>query len=195
MTWRTRLKQIIDQTPGVTPHSLAKAAGLNPSTVRDNLRGTSPSIDNLQKICDVLGISLATLVGDEQPELQLPIVGFASAGEGWEPVDGTHPEHFSLSLGPGDHITIEVRGHSMTPVYRDGDILVGARRFGPDFQDVIGLDCIVLTHSGAGYLKTLRRGTLLHRYTLRSYNPMADDIEDVRLHWVAPVKFIARSKR
>ena len=89
-------------------------------------------------------------------------------------------------------ITIEIRGDSMSPVYRSGDKLI-CRRHLRAFDNLIGLDCAVLTEDGQGYVKILRRGTRPNRYNLKSYNVAQEDIENVKLAWAAPVVWIKRS--
>jgi len=179
--------------------SLSLRAGLHPTTLQSIItKGSSPSIDNFISICNALGISPSELLNDEAaPRLSIPIVGFVSAGEGWTPIDNaTGPEDkIEFDLGAHDTIGIEVRGDSMSPVYRNGDFLICYRQFGPNADNCIGLDCVVRTADGRSFVKILKRGGRPGRFTLKSYNPMVDDIEDVALSWAAPVAWIRRSAR
>jgi phage repressor protein C with HTH and peptisase S24 domain len=194
--WRTELKRIIDDTPGLSMKGVSLKAGLSESFVRDVInRGADPSAENLAAICSVIGITPYDLQSGSEPVKRvIPVVGIVSAGEGWTNVDdGTDTVEFEL--GPHDSIAIEVRGDSMVPVYRSGDTLICHRQFGPHADNLIGLDCVVRTADGRNFVKILRRGTRPGRFNLRSYNSAVDDIEDVALAWVAPVAWIKRGRR
>lgn len=83
----------------------------------------------------------------------------------------------------------------MAPVYREGDLLIGAKRTGKSADNLLGLDCIVVTEDGERYVKFLARGTARGAFNLRSYNPAHKDIENVRLSWAAPILWVKRSQR
>ncbi len=195
--WRTRLKTIIDETPGLTMKSLSLRAGLGATALHDILRrGTSPSVDTLVAVAKVLGIKPSQLIdGDENIKLTIPVVGIVSAGEGWTPVDDGVDGNVEFELGAHDTIAVEVRGDSMAPVYRNGDMLICHRRFGPNADNLIGLDCVIRTAKGDNFVKILKRGSRPNRFNLKSYNPVVDDIEEVALAWVAPVAWIKRGAR
>lgn len=195
--WRTRLKSLIDETPGLTMKGLSLKAGLHASTVQSILtKGTAPSVENFLAICQAMGITPAQLLeGSERSKLTIPVVGVVSAGEGWTPFDDNTNEAVEFELGAHDTIAVEVRGDSMAPVYRNGDVLICHRRYGPNADNLIGLDCIVRTAKGENYVKILKRGSRHGRFNLKSYNPVVDDIEDVPLAWAAPVAWIKRGAR
>jgi phage repressor protein C with HTH and peptisase S24 domain len=197
--WRTRLQRLIDETPGLSMKGVSLRAKLGATAVHDILeRGADPKISTLTAIATALGVPLTTLLGDEAPvHSSIPIVGFVSAGEGWTPIDNaTGPDDVvDFDLGAHDAIGIEVRGDSMAPVYRNGDYLVCYRQFGTNADNCIGLDCVVRTQDGRHFVKILKRGSRPGRFNLKSYNPVADDIEDVTLSWVAPVAWIRRGGR
>lgn len=172
---------------------LSLAAGLSETKVRDVIRrGHSPSVESFLAICEAAKVDPNyILFGDEPPRVEVPVVGIASAGEGWTPIIN-ESEHIEFALSNEDMITIEIRGDSMSPVYRSGDKLI-CRRHLRAFDNLIGLDCAVLTEDGQGYVKILRRGTRPNRYNLKSYNVAQEDIENVKLAWAAPVVWIKRS--
>jgi transcriptional regulator with XRE-family HTH domain len=197
--WRKRLQEIIDGTPGLSMKAVSVRAGLNPSAVHDIIkRGNAPSIESFLAICRALGVSPSQLLeGESRASVTIPIVGFVSAGEGWTSLDGaTGPEDaIEFELGAHDTIGLEVRGNSMAPVYRNGDFLICFRQFGPNADNCIGRDCVVRTADGRNFVKILKRGSRPGRFNLKSYNPVADDIEDVALAWAAPVAWIKRGGR
>lgn len=192
MTWRQRLAEVTDHFEGGMK-GLSLAAGLSETKVRDVIRrGHSPSVESFLAICEAAKVDPNyILFGDEPPRVEVPVVGIASAGEGWTPIIN-ESEHIEFALSNEDMITIEIRGDSMSPVYRSGDKLI-CRRHLRAFDNLIGLDCAVLTEDGQGYVKILRRGTRPNRYNLKSYNVAQEDIENVKLAWAAPVVWIKRS--
>lgn len=192
--WRERLRAIIDGPPKLDMKAVSLKAGLGATFVRDLLeKNRTPSVNNFVAVCEAVGASpLALIYGDETPRVSVPVVGIASDGEGW--VAGPDPslDLINLALSNEDMIGIEVRGSSMSPVYRDGDKLMCSRHFGRFIDNLIGLDCAILTTDGRGFIKILKRGTRPGLYTLKSYNPHVDDIENVSIEWAAPIKYIAR---
>jgi SOS-response transcriptional repressor LexA len=198
--WRSRLKRLIDETPGLTMKAVSLRANLGATAVHDILeRGSDPKVSTLVAISSALGIPVTALLGEEHDHkpASIPIVGFVSAGEGWTPIDNaTGPEDkVDFDLGAHDTIGIEVRGDSMSPVYRNGDFLICYRQFGPNADNCIGLDCVVRTADARHFVKILKRGSRPGRFNLKSYNPLVDDIENVALSWAAPVAWVRRSGR
>lgn len=181
--------------------ALSLAAGLSETAVRSMLKlGHKPSIDKIEAIAGVLGMSLAELLeGDAGTYQRVRVLGYASSGEGWLPFDDEHTtapvEHIELRIEGGDPIAVQVRGDSMAPVYRDGDWLIGARRAGRAVDNLIGLDCILMTAKGERFIKFLTRGMVRGAYNLRSYNPTYKDLENVKISWAAPILLIKRSER
>lgn len=169
------------------------AAGLSPSGVRDMItRSKNPGINSVQAVARVLGKSLSELVeGDAGPVQQVPVVGCVSAGELWTPIDDGL-EYEPLRVDGGEPVAVRVRGDSMAPVYRHGDVLVGPKRAHAP-ERFVGHDCIVVTEKDERLLKFLARGTMPGRFNLRSYNPANKDIENVKLAWVAPIMWVRRA--
>lgn len=194
VTWRDRLRLIIDGPPKLDMKAISLKAGLGATFVRDILeKGRTPSIDNFIAMCGAIGASPLTLLyGDDAPRLTVPIVGVISANENWTQVPEARLDPIEVALSGEDLIGIEVRGDSMSPVYRDGDRLLCQRQYGRFIDNLVGLDCAVLTSDGKGYVKILKRGTRPGRYNLKSYNPHVDDIENQLIEWAAPIKWIRR---
>lgn len=147
-------------------------------------------------IARLAGMTVAEFFhSNEQPRL-IPIVGYVGGGDRFTPVDDHAPgaaiEHVSLSLGDENQVAVRVRGPSMSPVYRDGDVIIGVRLTSRSLANAINLDCIVMTADGDGYVKRVLKGTKPGRFRLRSYNPDYADIEDVAIAWAAPVSWVGR---
>ena len=94
------------------------------------------------------------------------------------------------SLGD-DMVAVLVDTMELEPTFRRGDVLCGRRMLGHNLDNVIGRDCIVVTKDGERHIRTLQRGSKPNRYTLRSLR-RSDDIQDVRVEWVAPITMILR---
>lgn len=156
-----------------------------------------PRGDAISKLAVVLGVHEYWLRTGKGPRVSsAQLVGYISAGEEFYPIDDFAPgagfEDVTLSLDVADPIAIRVRGSSMSPVYRNGDDLFCSRERGVSIESVVGRDCVVLTKDGAGYVKQLRPGNA-GRFTLRSYNPAYEDIENVDIEWAAPIMVIRRA--
>lgn len=200
-TWRDRLKEILKERPDLSMKSLSLKAGLSESGVRDILsRGVAPTVETFIAIASAAGVPPGWLLnGDERLKIQIPLVGYASGGEGWTPfhedaVKGTH-DQVEFELGDHDVIAIEIRGDSMAPVYRDHDVLFCQRRAAHYAHNLIGCDCVVRTSDDQHFVKILKKGSRPGRFNLKSYNPVFDDIEDVQLAWAAPIVWIKRGGR
>ncbi len=177
---------------------LSLAAGLGETAVRDMLQKvTSPRVDTIVAVADQLGITLTELLeGRPDGPRRAAVIGYVSAGEGWTPFDGDGPvDEVEINIEGGAPVALIVRGDSMSPVYRDGDILVGAKRATTNALGLIGSDCVVETRAGARYVKFVAKGSVRGRYDLKSYNPVHPDIENADLAWAAPIGIVIRAKR
>jgi phage repressor protein C with HTH and peptisase S24 domain len=190
--WRKRLRSVIEHR-SLNMKQLSLAAGLGETAVRDALeRGQTPKIDNFAALAKALGLSLSELYEGEAAVAQaIQIIGAVSAGESWLPIDDGLGE-IEMRVD-GDPVALEVRGDSMVPVYRPGDVLVGAKRHDTGIKQLVGQDCIVLTSTGERYVKYLQKSPARGHFTLRSYNPAHADIETVKLSWAAPILWIKRA--
>ena len=81
----------------------------------------------------------------------------------------------------------------MSPVYRDGEVLVCSKINSQDFSYGLNKDCVLETAAGEGYIKILKPGSVPNLFNLRSYNPYFDDIVDVEIKWAAPVLWVYRN--
>lgn len=172
--------------------------GVEQATVSRWEKGSPVARKHQDAIAELAGMSVAEFFHSSASPRLIPIIGYVSGGESFTPVADHEPgggiDHVLLDMGDdADQIGVRVRGNSMQPVYRDGDSVIGTRLRSQSLTKAIGKDCIIMTAKGEGYLKILRRGSKAGLFTLRSYNPAYDDIEDVRINWVAPVKWVGRA--
>ena len=187
-----RLKEIMRQK-GITQEQLADMVEAHPMTISKLVRGTMRLSDVwVEKIATALNISPAELF--EVPRT-VPVVGYVGAGDEIIPIDdhalgaGLDEVELPLPLGK-DAVAVIVRGNSMYPAYREGDIIVYEKKFEGDLTPLIGRECIVRLEDGRSYVKELARGSGPGLWTLISHN--APPIPDVRLAWAAPVTFVKR---
>lgn len=199
--WRRHLADYLASNPEVTKKGLSLAAGLNETFIRDVLarEDSSPRLDSLRALAHAMNMPFMEFVeGIQGPVMEIPIVGYVSAGESWSPIDDLAPgasfDLVEFSIDGADPIGLGVRGDSMQPVYHEGDTLIASRLHGANINDALQQDCIIKTATGDTYVKVLRRGSKAGLYTLRSYNPSYPDIENVALEWVAPVRWVKRSR-
>lgn len=179
--------------------SISVKAGISPGWLSDTLNDkSSPKISVFLKLAEALDVPAAFLLeGDERFRITVPLVGIVSGGDGWTPVESSHRdacEKATFELGDHDMIALDVRGDSMSPVYRDRDQIFCQRRFGASIHNLMGQDCVIETANGEHFVKILEKGSKPNLYRLRSYNLYYKDLEDVALKWAAPVVWIKRGR-
>lgn len=195
--WLEKLTRVMEER-GLKSKPLSLAAGLNETYLRDVLqKGAEPTVAKLEALADALGLPITYFFSDEEMVWpQIRVVGYAAGGEEWRPIDDGEElptvDFASLDLQSDDPIAIRVRGHSMSPVFRDGDDLICQRHKGSDISQALNRDCVVKTMDGRFWVKTVLRGTIRNTYRLRSYNPGFEDMDNVALDWAAPVVWIKR---
>lgn len=75
-TFSQRLREVIDADPNLTESGLARAAGLDNSTIRQLLSGKAqnPRLDTAMKICRALGTTLEQFMGRDFDPVQAEIL-------------------------------------------------------------------------------------------------------------------------
>jgi repressor LexA len=148
----------------------------------------------MERIAKALEVEPADLISERAPRQKtVPLVGYVGAGAMYypDPVAGPWVGFDEVEAPPGvdDVVAVKARGDSMSPVYRDGDLLY-FRRNGQLVHEFVGRDCVVQVRNGPVYVKTLARSRVDGLYTLRSYN--SADVENVDIEWAAPILWIRR---
>ena len=126
---------------GLSASALAKRAGLDSTTFNKSKRVTRdgklrwPSTESVSKVLTAVNattVEFVTYLGSAEPERRrrMPVIGYAMAGKDGYFDDAGYPagsgwdEVAFPDLEDPHCYALEVTGDSMTPVYRDGDIII-----------------------------------------------------------------------
>lgn len=185
---------------------LARRAGLDPTTFNKSKRNAGdgrprwPSTESLSKVIQSTGTSLeefTALVRGDGDELSpargtasVPLLGFAQAGTGGYFDDAGFPvgqgwDEISLpTTGDEAVYALEVSGHSMMPLYRDGDVVIVS----PSSSVRRGDRVVVRTRDGEVMAKILQRRTS-RSIELGSVNPDYPDLHFAveQIEWMARI--------
>ena len=176
------------EAKGWSQLDLAKAAGTSQQNVDRLESGVVRHSRYLPAILKALGLSEETVTGG------VSLVGFVGAGA----------EMFSFDTQDGDEtlgdverpqgatdttVAVRVRGDSMKPAYKDGDLLYYDQQSNGDLTHLAGHDCVVRLGDGRTFVKELRLTG--GRFWLHSHN--AEPMLDVSIAWAAKVKWVMKA--
>lgn len=204
MLTHTDVWQAIDSlaaSHGCSVSALARRAGLDPTTFNKSKRISPqgkprwPSTESLSKILEATGDSLSDFVrltGQRQSShggRRVMVSGLAQAGSAAR-LDGHRPRRMARKavllpdLDDPSVFALEISGDSMTPVYRDGDVIV----LSPSAPIRRGDRVVVKTHGGEIIAKQLVMQTS-RRVRLQPLNPASPGRELRRneIAWMARV--------
>lgn len=178
---------------GAKATSLSLKVGTNRTLVKNLLeKSQDVQLGTLTKLAGALEVPL----GDLLAAPRVPIAGYIGAGGTIVFEDLGHDETVLRPPGiSGSLVALAVRGSSMLPKYKDGDIIYIQRTHDGVLPDYIGEDCAVRLTGGETYIKQLMAGSEEGRFTLLSLN--ADPMENVEVEWATLVRFVmpARSRQ
>jgi transcriptional regulator with XRE-family HTH domain len=175
------------EAKGWKQSDLARAVGTSQQNIDRIEKGVITHSRSLPKICEALGLAPAN------NGHVTPLVGYVGAGA----------EMFSFDVHDGDEplgevekpqgatdttVAVQVRGDSMKPAYKDGDLLYYDQQSNGDLTHLVGHDCVVRLADGRTFVKELRRTA--GRFWLHSHN--ADPMLDVSIAWAAKVKWVLK---
>ncbi|MEF2072644.1 S24 family peptidase [Consotaella aegiceratis] len=189
---------------GMSPSGLARRAGLDPTTFNKSKRTASdgrprwPSTESIAKVFQATGSNMEDFVelmgGAGSPSrlrsIAVPLLGLAQAGGGGFFDDAGFPigqGWDEIRLPPTDEeavYALEVSGHSMMPLYREGDIVIVS----PSASLRRGDRVVVKTRDGEVMAKVLQRKTA-RTVELSSFNPDYPDRQfDLdQIEWMARI--------
>lgn len=184
-TVRENLQRVMQRT-GKKPTTLSLAVGSNRTLVKDLLEKASDvQLGTLVKLAGALDVSLSELIA--APRVR--IAGYIGAGG--EVIFEEHETGDTVMRPPGvsgDLFALMVRGSSMLPKYRDGDVIYIQRQHDGVIPEDIGEDCAVQVEGAGLYIKQLVKGSDEGRFTLLSLN--APPMENVEVEWATPVLLV-----
>ncbi len=127
-----------------------------------------------------------------QVRRRIPVVGYVGAGETIFAMDDHSPgAGMDETEPPPDEgeggFAVKVRGSSMAPRFKDGELIGYSREKGLNPERCYGTECVVQTVDGRKLVKLLERGSRAGVFTLVSINAAVPIEHDVELEWIAPV--------
>lgn len=182
-----------------TAADAARAFGWSPITYRaheSGLRGLRR--DAATRYAAAFGVSEAWLLTGEGapdgPRPMVPVVGYVGAGAEVHLFEGDQSseqiDEADAPPGADEHVeAVIVRGDSMTPAFRNRDVIY-YRNIRGEPEQLIGRECVIRLMDGRTFVKILMRGGAPGLFTLFSYN--APLIADVAVEWAVPVKWVMR---
>jgi repressor LexA len=150
--------------------------------------------DKLRELAVRYGIIDQKAAAADERGATIPIMGYIGAGDEVDPdfeqapPDGFDQVVVDLDLPP-DTVAFEVRGGSMWPRWKAGDLIIVQRRR-RDPAALIGEEAAVSVIGEDGYrryVKKLAAGPRRGSFNLESVNAAAPTIVGARLAWASPV--------
>jgi transcriptional regulator with XRE-family HTH domain len=178
---------------GITQQQVADAMGIDKMTVYKLESGRMKmTADYIQGFAKALQCSATDLMDTKKT---VPLVGYVGAGAEVYAIDdhakGAGLEEVEGHAGlPENTVALRVRGDSMYPAYKDGDLIYYARDC--DFDPaLLGKECIVKLRDGRLFVKELKRGMRDGLFRLTSYN--APEIEGVEIEWACRIEWVKKA--
>jgi len=174
MTMGERIKKMREQR-GITQSELAEICKVSDKAVSTWENGRNiPRMGAIQRMADYFGVPKSAIIENiATPEdaVRIPVLGKIPAGvplsaiediEGWEELSP------SMLRGGKEYIALAVKGDSMLPEYRNGDVLVLRKQDDCETGD----DCAVMVGNEDATFKRIRRNE--KGITLQPLNPAYD---------------------
>jgi len=189
----------------LSPSGLAKKSGLDPTTFNKSKRVTPdgrarwPSTESVAKALAATSVSFDTfvsLISDANGATKsVPMLGLAQAGSGDHFDDAGFPagkgwDEIGFPSVSDDHAyALEISGDSMTPTYRDGDIVVVS----PAAPVRRGDRVVARTRKGEMLVRELKRQTG-KQVELKSFNSEHPErtIANGDLEWIARIVWVSQ---
>ncbi|WP_419001536.1 LexA family protein [Acidaminococcus intestini] len=178
---------------GWKQYELAQKMDLNPAALNKIENGKrSIKEEEISKVAQIFGISTDTLLGvnTPRPGNRIPILGTVVAGQpayaaenivGWEEVT----DKMSMQ---GKLFALKVKGSSMGPEFKEGDIVIVREQ--PDIES--GDIAVVLINGDEATLKKVKKdpnGLFLYAFNQAVYEPHFYSNNDIE---TLPVRIVGR---
>ena len=180
--------KVLRESMGLYQKDVAAAIGVDRTTYVKYERGDSePSFQVLNRLAEFFGVSTDYLLG-RQPNpdtpsstggIWVPVLGKVAAGIPIEAIQEIEDyEEISMdTASKGEHFALRIRGDSMEPRIKDGDVVIVRRQ--PDCND--GDVAVVLVDGEAATVKRIKKrpeGLMLIPNNT-AYEPMFYSNEDI----------------
>lgn len=188
---------------GTSPTTAAIAAGLSSAAPVYWKRGSVPKADTVQKLADFLGVTVNDLLTDtpapsklhREPGEKIAVLSTVGAGIPLEAIntfDQDDPDSWEeiskLDAARGEYFALRVKGNSMDPLIRYGEIVIVRRQ--EEYNDGDIVIALVDGHEGVCKLLEYRdNGGICLRSLNPEYPPMIytrEQIENI------PVRIMGR---
>ena len=140
---------------------LAKLLFVNQTAVSQWERGvTTPSPPILLKLSQIYGVTTDYLLGRDHPEkslegVQIPVLGDVAAGIPIEAVENIvdYEEIDAALAATGDFFALRIKGASMEPRIREGDVVIVRKQEDADTGDT----AVVLVNGDSATVKRIKK--------------------------------------
>ena len=164
--FQIRLKELRENA-GYSQASFAKAFGTKQSTVGNWESGVrEPKFDTMQRLADFFNVSVDYLLGRDEPSPEIPassvpgskwipVLGYVRAGIPTEAVeDILDYEEISPQMAQhGEHFALKIKGDSMEPRIKDGDVVIVRKQDDADSGDV----AVVIVNGDDATVKRIKK--------------------------------------
>lgn len=179
---------------GWSQAELAQAVGTTGQQIGRLEAGTRKlTVEWMQLIAPALGVNMVDLMSSSAQNY-VPLVGIVGAGATVFAIDdhekGGGLEEVERPQGSSSStVAVRVRGDSMKPAYKDGDLLYYDFQSSGDLDHLIGHDCVVKLFDGRTFVKEIRKNGV--GYWLHSHN--ADPMIGISIEWAAKIKWVLKA--
>lgn len=156
----------------VSPNAVAKAIGISSASVTYWKQGSTPRATAIKKIANYFSVSEDYLLGkSESNAVRVPVLGTIPAGiplEAIEDITDYEEVPQDWARGGKEFFALKIKGESMMPEYRDGDVIILRKQSSCDNNE----DCAVMVNGCDATFKRvewLKNGVLL-----KPLNPVFD---------------------
>ena len=152
----------------ITPYRLCKDTGIQPSVMTDLKMGRRHTVkaETAAKLANYFGVSVDYLLGNEsvsdgppapsRPGSKwIPVLGRVAAGTPIEAVEDIldYEEIDAKTAASGEHFALQIKGQSMEPRIKDGDVVIVRKQDGCDSGDV----AVVLVNGDEATVKRIKK--------------------------------------
>lgn len=179
----------------LTNAAIERSAGFTSGAIREWIqRDKTPSVDNAIVLASAVGLTLHELFQGDEVRLNLFVHGVTQGQSMWARTADKHSKVVPLTLASEDLVSIEIDKDANAPHlgFRQGDIVSGIKVPFSRASNLIGHECIVEAKDGSHYIGILMAGNRHGTANIRPFDPSKEDVKNVAIEWVAPIKFILR---